>query len=60
MIKVPKDGWTEEQLKAMRNKMVKAMGKAQIIFSCDDCDVAFRCIYVYDSYNTNGDCLAMK
>jgi hypothetical protein len=29
-------------------------------FTCTDCAVASQCEYIYDSYNTGGDCLADK
>ncbi len=29
-------------------------------FTCDMCTSAPRCTLAYDSYNTNGDCLAAK
>lgn len=29
-------------------------------FTCDGCPHAPTCEYVYDFYNTNGDCLALK
>lgn len=29
-------------------------------FTCDDCSLKNDCHYVYDLYNTNGDCLAEK
>lgn len=29
-------------------------------FTCDNCAQRFRCAFVYDAYNTNGDCLADK
>ena len=28
--------------------------------SCHECGVKETCDYVYDLYNTNGDCLALK
>jgi hypothetical protein len=29
-------------------------------FTCDSCRHRPICVYVYDAYNTNGDCLAEK
>lgn len=29
-------------------------------FTCDECGAAAVCPFVFDSYNTNGDCLAEK
>ncbi len=29
-------------------------------FTCDGCIEKYECPYVYDSYNVDGDCLAMK
>lgn len=34
------------------------MGSDQ--FTCDDCGLKHKCAFVYDGYNTNGDCLADK
>ena len=30
------------------------------IFTCDHCEYAPKCPWVYDLYNTNGDCIEMK
>jgi hypothetical protein len=29
-------------------------------FSCNECGAKDHCIYAWDLYNTNGDCLAEK
>ena len=29
-------------------------------FTCDDCTELHHCPYVFDLYNTNGDCIAEK
>ena len=29
-------------------------------WTCDGCDQRYTCVYVYDPYNTDGDCLASK
>jgi len=29
-------------------------------YTCDDCEDRNTCEFAYDSYNTNGDCLALK
>ena len=29
-------------------------------FTCDGCDLAKRCDFAFDPYNTNGDCLLSK
>jgi len=29
-------------------------------FTCDECKSRFTCHYVFDAYNTDGDCLANK
>lgn len=31
-----------------------------VVFTCDDCPHGAYCAYAFDSYNTDGDCLAMK
>lgn len=28
--------------------------------TCDNCDINAVCIYAFDPYNTDGDCLGMK
>ena len=28
--------------------------------TCSECDIRRDCIYAFDLYNTNGDCLAAK
>lgn len=35
-------------------------GVKDVKFTCDGCAMAGRCTLVYDSYNTNGDCLLEK
>lgn len=54
---------TQEQLDKLRKKMIAlSAGTGEQIseFTCDDCDVKERCQFVFDLYNTDGDCLAMK
>ena len=29
-------------------------------FTCDECESRFTCTYVFDPYNTDGDCLLNK
>lgn len=29
-------------------------------FTCDNCEDAYDCMYAFDPYNTDGDCLADK
>lgn len=29
-------------------------------FTCDECGARYTCIFVFDPYNTNDDCLAEK
>lgn len=33
---------------------------AETVFTCDGCEQAPTCRFVFDAYNTNGDCLAAK
>lgn len=35
-------------------------GPAPAEFTCDECSHAASCALAFDSYNTNGDCLADK
>jgi len=41
-------------------RLKEATGEIITEFTCDDCDSRFTCCYVFDIYNTDGDCLAMK
>jgi len=54
---------TDEQLEKIKKRAIKFFKKRYKYtpdFTCDDCDARSRCQYVYDFYNTDGDCLAMK
>lgn len=55
------DERTDEQLASIRAKAVSDfadMGVDQ--FTCDNCPERRVCLYVFDAYNTDGDCLADK
>lgn len=47
---------TTEQYK----KIFSAVEKAELGFTCTDCDKRDICKYAFDYYNTNGECLALK
>lgn len=54
---------TEQQVERMRKRMINDLHKNDISFTeltCDDCDLKYRCRELYDLYNTDGDCLAIK
>lgn len=64
------DPWTRdpipvERLAAEREASVRicvdVLGwKPPIVFTCDDCSFAPRCMLAFDAYNTDGDCLLSK
>ncbi len=43
----------------IRNDPVEVV-RAQIKFTCDECKNPEDCVWAYDSYNTDGDCLFLK
>lgn len=56
--------WTHEQLVELRRG---AIAEGHILdnhadrsFTCDRCPLRTKCIFVFASYNTDGDCLADK
>lgn len=54
---------TESQAKAARAYVVERMKPhfdEPAEFTCDTCAARFECVYAFDYYNTNGDCLAEK
>lgn len=58
---------TEQQLKQWRtgsqqylNRLSGDSDDTPVVFTCDDCPARKECIFVYDPYNTSGDCLAEK
>jgi hypothetical protein len=55
---------TDDQLAALREASVTAsaqwVGDGIDKFTCDDCVHRRSCEYVFDHYNINGDCLAVK
>ena len=52
---------TNEQLVQLRAKTVAFHNeRTDIVFTCDDCAAATECEFVFDPYNTDGDCLAEK
>lgn len=56
---------TEEQLTTFRAKSIKDYASAfdfplDAKFTCDSCSFRYDCIFVFDAYNTGGDCLADK
>ena len=46
-------------IEALDNKGVRWVKDDQK-FTCDGCGAKDTCIYVFDLYNTDGDCLAEK
>lgn len=60
---------TPEQLAELRQESVEQdytledAAKHRVLdvyFTCDNCSHAPTCLYVFDMYNTGGDCLASK
>lgn len=54
---------TKPQLAEYRAWVLAEPGReddGEVVFTCDDCDLASRCPFVYDDYNTGADCLAEK
>lgn len=56
---------TAEQLVQLRAKMTdwhrEHLGLEEgVVFTCDGCSAAHDCEFVFDPYNTDGDCLAEK
>lgn len=49
----------EEKRNAMIQNL-KSFGINYKTITCDNCDSKTECEYAYDSYNTDGDCLAVK
>ena len=60
------DDWVEHTpagLVRMRESAaadIRLMAGVEPIFTCDTCFDQWRCPYVFDIYNTDGDCLASK
>ena len=54
---------TDEQLAEFRAWMLKApdsSGEPNGGFTCDECPLRRKCTWVFDSYNTDGDCIVDK
>ena len=54
---------TDEQLAKLRQKAVAENAEylgPNPVFTCDNCRQRNKCEFVFDTYNTNGDCLAEK
>lgn len=51
---------TDNELAAMRVEYIQGYGMGEMSFTCDDCPAKRTCGFVFDLYNTNGDCLAEK
>lgn len=49
---------TDDEIQKLRDRVAKAEGVEK--FTCDDCRDRRTCEWAFDSYNTNGDCLAEK
>lgn len=49
---------SEEQLQRLRAIAVSYTDAQE--FTCDTCAARYTCEYVFDPYNTDGDCLAEK
>ncbi len=52
---------TEEELVALRAWCLPDIQERGLTaYSCDDCSRRFTCPFVFDPYNTDGDCIASK
>lgn len=55
---------TDAELAALRSDRVAVLYTSPLIvidaFTCDECDLARRCVFAFDHYNTDGDCLLEK
>ena len=51
---------SDEALVRLRIQASADDGEPKDGFTCDACDARFTCAFVFDGYNTNGDCLAEK
>ena len=49
---------TDDELAQMRANVVKEFDIEK--FSCDECGAKHTCMFTFDPYNTDGDCLAEK
>ena len=55
------ENWTDEQLAEFRENGLSIIQKWDSNqFTCDTCELKRNCQLVFDAYNTDGDCLAMK
>jgi hypothetical protein len=58
------DQRTDAELAKMRDDVIQHLNRIHhyedINFTCDECDQRHVCPFVYDPYNTDGDCLAEK
>lgn len=52
---------SEEALAAMRDRLIQQYMTDDYAvlktITCDDCLLRFKCAFVYDPFNVNGDCL---
>lgn len=53
-----------EALRKLRGEIVREVQESEhfvlLRFTCDDCALGATCPFVFDPYNTDGDCLADK
>ena len=40
--------------------LAKQIGEPVPTFTCEGCEFQHKCIYAFDLYNTDGDCLMVK
>jgi hypothetical protein len=57
---VDADALAKERSSALTFYVGEGMATPEQAFTCDGCGFAPRCLFAFDLYNTNGDCLADK
>lgn len=46
--------------RSLRRDFADIEDTESLVFTCDDCAAASQCPWVFDAYNTDGDCIAVK
>ena len=55
--------YTDEEVALFKEKTTEYLKKywgKPFWFTCDTCALKNNCLFTYETYNTNGDCLASK
>lgn len=59
VVKLDEQSLDNLRVKSLENAR-EYFGDKIVKFTCDDCESRYTCCYVFDLYNTDGDCLANK